>query len=651
MKKHLIVLSVMIAAVCLSMGKRDRKKDLNSTVSRVSELSLQQLNSLDSFLAEYPKYFYDSSHPVRQKKYEELAYYFKRAINMVVYFEPSIYYEKLIGPFQFQKNEAKGLFSVIPDNWIFTGPIGIEADSTLRKFYKKADSIQSLEFIRNISSKYRETIRNAAFDQHLKKLDPITLFDALRVEMFRITTVDLANGDFIIEDAGMPSLRGSVESWLLFTNELVQTLPESRGDLKFRWTHLNRDTRADLDKTFKEFDRMQFTRNRLIPLAGFLNELQEALKVPYLRKERAVRTDALHIYDKNVFNADYFAPHELAKYSSLKAQLGEMLFFDPILSGNNKRACASCHNPSMAFTDQKVKSVGFEFNEILGRNSPTVINSGFQKKLFWDQRASSLEDQLDSVVNNAHELNGSFDDLCQKIQASPEYVKLFNQAFPHTKQQGITREDVKRAIGVYERTVTGLNSRFDQYMQGDNTKLTDAEIRGFNLYMGKARCGTCHFAPLFNGALPPFYDITDHKSIGVPEKDTMDVYKVDSDLGLGKSGNKFFSFSFKNPTVRNVELTAPYMHNGVYKTLEQVVNFYDHAGGEKFRQADRTYVPNLVFFTIIPLELKLTEPEKKDLVAFMKSLTDTSAAKAPKRLPEIKGKFAHLNERKIGGEY
>jgi cytochrome c peroxidase len=127
---------------------------------------------------------------------------------------------------------------------------------------------------------------------------------------------------------------------------------------------------------------------------------------------------------------------------------------------------------------------------------------------------------------------------------------------------------------------------------------------------------------------------------------------VDNDLGLGKSmNNPFFSFSFKTPTVRNVELTAPYMHNGVYKNLEQVVNFYDHAGGEKFRQANRNYAPNLVFFTIIPIELKLTEPEKKDLVAFMKSLTDTSAAKAPSKLPVIKGKYAHLNERKIGGEY
>ena len=170
--------------------------------------------------------------------------------------------------------------------------------------------------------------------------------------------------------------------------------------------------------------------------------------------------------------------------------------------------------------------------------------------------------------------------------------------------------------------------------------------------MGKARCANCHFAPLFNGALPPFYDITDHHSLGVPVRDTIEKYSIDPDLGMYKSNNNAFTkFSFKTPTVRNAALTAPYMHNGVYKTLEQVVNFYDHAAGEKFRKDMSPEMENVPFFTIIPIELKLTDIEKKELVAFMKALTDTSASKTPKRLPEIKGKYANLNKRKIGGEY
>ncbi len=654
MKQTLLILVLAVAVCCLSMGTAEKKPDISPAIKSISQLSIQQIESLDSFLKTYPTYFYDSSYKVRQKKYEELAYYFKRAVNFIIYFEPDIYYERLIGSFQFQRNERPGLFSVIPDNWLFTGPIGNEHDTVLRKGFRKEDSLLSREFINDITVKYRQALEACKYKTHLNDLNESSLFDALRIEIFRISTIDIANGDFIVEDAGLPSLNGSMDSWLLFTTELVNQLPLSKQSLKDYWFAMRKSTKDYLraNRNFKLFDRMYFIQNYLIPLSSFLNDMQVALRVPFLKRNGAIATDAKHIYDKNIFNADYFAPNGDAHYSKLKAELGELLFFDPVLSGNNKRACASCHNPSMAFTDGKEKSVGFEFNEILGRNSPTVINSGFQKKLFWDQRAGSLEDQLDSVVNNAHELNGSFDQLCEKLNASPEYVALFNKAFPHTVQKGITRQDIKNAIGVYERTVTGLNSRFDKYMQGDEKMLSQEEINGFNHYIGKARCGTCHFAPLFNGAFPPFYDFTDHHSLGVPIKDSMDKYTIDPDDGMFKANqNAFTRFSFKTPTVRNAALTAPYMHNGVYKTLEQVVEFYNHAAGEKFRMADRKYTQGLPFFTIIPIELKLTDIEKKELVAFMKALTDTSAAKSPKRLPEIKGKYAGLNERKIGGEY
>jgi len=387
-------------------------------------------------------------------------------------------------------------------------------------------------------------------------------------------------------------------------------------------------------------------------LSGFLNDMQVAFEVPFLKKDAALKSDARHIFDKDIFNADYFAPDKEAYYSPEKAKLGELLFFDPVLSDNNQRACASCHKPAMAFTDSKTKSVAFEF-DTLPRNSPTVINAGFQNRLFWDLRAGSLEDQLDSVVNNERELHSSFSRVIDKLNASPEYVTLFHKAFPNTKKTGITRAYVKYAIGVYERTLTGLNSRFDQYMQGDVTKLNQEEINGFNVYMGKAKCGVCHFAPLFNGSLPPFYDVSDHHSIGVPVKDSVVKYVIDPDLGLMKiNGQGFARFSFKTPTVRNVALTSPYMHNGLFKTLEQVVDFYDHAAGNKFKKDMRPDMTGLPFFTILPVELKLTDAEKKELVSFMKTLTDTSAsAKVPVQLPQFNPPYANLNGRTIGGVY
>jgi len=181
------------------------------------------------------------------------------------------------------------------------------------------------------------------------------------------------------------------------------------------------------------------------------------------------------------------------------------------------------------------------------------------------------------------------------------------------------------------------------------------EINGFNLFAGKARCASCHIPPLFNGSLPPYFEITDHKSIGVPLKDSMEVMQLDVDTGAAKTyQNALFKFSFKIPTVRNAELTAPYMHNGVYKTLLQVVNFYNHAGGQKFLREvkeERAKVP-FPFFTIIPDSLALTEKEKNDLVAFMKALTDSTAMKnIPQKLPKLTGKYAALNNRKLGGEY
>ncbi|MBC7826334.1 MAG: hypothetical protein H7122_01210 [Chitinophagaceae bacterium] len=653
--KQVLFLFVIIAVICSSSMKLvNDKNTLAPAISSISNLYVQNITSLDSFLKVYPIYFYDSSYAVRERKYEELAYYFKKAAGLLIYFEPELYYKRLVSPFQFEKSERKGFFSFIPNHWLFTGPIGNEADSVLKKEYSKDDTLAQIAFIMDATTRYRQVLREMKYRTHLSNLNASGVFDALRIEIFRISMLDIANSDFIIEEAGIPSLNGSMDSWLLYANELFKQLPSSRQTLLNKWIGLSAQTKEFLseNKSYNNFNRMYFIRNCLIPLSLLLNDLQSELKIPFKPKWSAIRQDAKYIYDKNVFNVDFFAPNTAAYYSAEKAKLGELLFFDPILSDNNQRACASCHNPNMAFTDGLRKATAFEREKDLARNSPTVINSGFQKKTFWDQRASSLEDQLDSVVNNPDELHSSFDRVIERINSSPEYVALFNKAFVETKKNGIGREHVKNAIGVYERTVNGLNSRFDQYMRGDATKLSPEEISGFNVYMGKARCGTCHFAPLFNGSLPPFYDITDHHSLGVPEKDTMEKYKIDPDGGLFKvTGNGYTKFSFKTPTVRNSALTAPYMHNGAYKTLEQVIEFYDHAGGNKFRKDFKPDMAGLPFLTLIPIELKLTEIEKRDLVLFIHALNDTSAASAPKRLPELKGKFVGINKRKIGGEY
>lgn len=642
----------MLWLLSLSFIKKDNAlKDASDTIK---SLYLQRTKSLDSFLQAYPRYFYDSAYPVREHKYEQLCYYFKRAACFLSYFEPDLYTNELVGPFHFSKNAKKRFFQGITEAWLFQGPIGNETDSALVKDFSKQDSLDQIDFIASATASYREVLRRSHYHDHITGMSLPILFDALRKELFRISVIDLGNSDFIIDQAALPSLNGSIDSWLCYTAELAKALPPSANSLAFQFTGLSNGARQFLAGAQDEqtFDRMVFTRKYLIPLGQTLTQLQTSLGIPFARQPSAIRSDAASLYEKNVFNPDYFAPESNGAYSPEKAALGELLFFDPILSDNNRRACASCHKPNKAFTDGNTKSVSFGFGE-LPRNSPTVINAGFQKKLFWDLRAASLEDQLDSVVNNPEEMHSSFRGVIAKINASPEYTAAFHKAFPETKTSDISRQQIKIAIAVYERTLTGLNSRFDQYMQGSDGALTRAEIDGFNVFMGKGKCGTCHFAPLFNGSMPPFFDISDHHSLGVPIRDTMTKYKIDPDPGFMKiNGDPYEQFSFKVPTIRNATLTAPYMHNGVYRTLDQVVDFYDKAAGMQFSRDMGPDVTGIPFFTILPIQLKLTNAEKADLIAFIGALTDTSAAASvPRHLPAFNAPFAKLNARAIGGDY
>jgi cytochrome c peroxidase len=177
---------------------------------------------------------------------------------------------------------------------------------------------------------------------------------------------------------------------------------------------------------------------------------------------------------------------------------------------------------------------------------------------------------------------------------------------------------MRGALAAYMRSLVRLDSRFDRAMRGEEAVLAVDERRGFNLFMGKARCGTCHFAPLFNGTVPPGYTESEVEIIGVPVSTRGQV--LDPDRGAGASDKApLHDFAFKTPTVRNVVVSAPYMHNGVFRTLAEVVDFYDAGGGAGLGLD----VPNQ---TLPADSLHLTRGEKRDLVAFMRALTDTSSA-------------------------
>jgi cytochrome c peroxidase len=293
-----------------------------------------------------------------------------------------------------------------------------------------------------------------------------------------------------------------------------------------------------------------------------------------------------------------------------KAELGQLLFFDPILSQNNDTACATCHQPDLGFSDGRIHAVGPTGVEQT-RNTPGLWNVGYAQNLFWDGRLDTLEAQSNVPLTHPDEM-GVTDTaaLVAEITAIGEYNSLFNAAF----DDGVTLENIERALAAFQRTLITNNSPFDQYAAGNVDALTPSQRRGLALFRsGATRCFECHTAPTF--ATDTF------RVVGVPSDDPGRAGVVDD----GVTG------AFKVPTLRNIALTAPYMHNGSLETLEAVVDFYADGGGRIHGQEN---------VDVFVQGFELTDQERLDLVAFLYALTDESNLPAvptavPSGLPVI----------------
>tara|TARA_B100000929_G_scaffold112989_1_gene89475 strand:+ start:251 stop:2548 length:2298 start_codon:yes stop_codon:yes gene_type:complete len=311
--------------------------------------------------------------------------------------------------------------------------------------------------------------------------------------------------------------------------------------------------------------------------------------------------------------------------TSKKVKLGELLYFDPLLSGDNNISCAHCHHPDLGFTDNRSLSMGHGGSgvgqnrtggTVLRRGSPTIWNSGYNHKQFWDGRADDLEHQASFPIQDKKEMAQDKDELVKELIIIPEYVQLFNEAFEsNDKNPTVTFENVTFAIAAFERTITANNTRFDQYSRGNYLALSKSERKGLNLFRSlKTRCFECHNFPTFNNP--------DFKAIGVPHIDNKEP-----DLGRAEIVGKGYENAFKVPTLRNIALTAPYMHNGIFKTLDEVIDFYAGGGGRahgfKGSQLDDKI-----------RKFELSNEERKDLIAFMHTLTDESNKPTiPDRVP------------------
>jgi parallel beta-helix repeat protein len=300
--------------------------------------------------------------------------------------------------------------------------------------------------------------------------------------------------------------------------------------------------------------------------------------------------------------------------------LGRLLYFDPVLSGANDMSCASCHHPDLGLADGRGQAMG-KGGKGLGpertggamvrRGAPTVWNAAYNHRQFWDGRAADLEDQARFPITSPLEMDQKPDELVGELRAIPEYVRLFDEAFDGKDGSAVTFDNTTRAVASFERTLVSDASPFDRYRTGDPTALSPAERRGLTLFRSlKTRCFECHGFPTMSNP--------DFKVIGVP-----DLPGQEADLGRGETGaGPGYERAFKVPTLRNVALTAPYMHNGRYKTLEEVLAFYAKGGG----RGEGLEIKNLDDkIRVFPLGTG----EQQDLIAFLGALTDET------RLPEV----------------
>jgi cytochrome c peroxidase len=451
--------------------------------------------------------------------------------------------------------------------------------------------------------------------------DKNNITDAIIEQLYRITALTVTGFDSPVAFNSLTeanaSLEGLNEIFILLQKDIQETLSSS----VFKETQqLLNEAMSGLSKNngFNSFDRMDFTLKYLNPLTNIITTYKT--KAGFKSNESLRFVSAIN-KSNQLFENDNFDPKKfLDDFTSTpeKVQLGKQLFFDKRLSSSNDRSCASCHQPgNKAFTDGLKTSLALDGHTSLPRNAPTLWNAALQRKLFWDSRSNTLEEQVMAVLNNKKEMSGSATDIAQKITTLPDYKYLYPNAYPNSPS-GSAAENICNAIAAYERTLITLNSRFDKHMRGEKS-LSKREINGYNLFMGKAKCGTCHFTPLFSGAKPPRYYDIESEILGVPQLNVKKGARLDNDSGRYLStGLAMHLFAFKTPTLRNIAFTAPYMHNGVFNTLEQVVDFYNKGGGQGLKIAPENQT--------LPFDkLQLTKKEKQDIILFMRSLSDTGS--------------------------
>jgi cytochrome c peroxidase len=449
-----------------------------------------------------------------------------------------------------------------------------------------------------------------------RSLNPQRFFIATHQQLFRLVSLAISGFDTPVSHLGIQETAISLEGlYLIYQNTLQSIIIDKNKSLdeEFKNNILKSINYVKEHTDFDTFDRFTFTRDYLNPITRNWVSIRKISNLWEPVKSQPFNFDAPTFFENNAFNLNYFTTTNNRNPTEKQIELGEKLFSDAKLSANGSMACITCHVPEKGYSDGMIVNLDND-GKPLKRNTPTLINVAFQKSFFWDGRSQNLQDQISMVFGNDKEFNTNVHKFSDVILKDTTYINLFKEAYGEVPKRNT---DLVRAISSYISTLNSFNSKFDKNIRGEENTYTEKEKLGYNLFMGKALCATCHFIPLTGGTVPPFFSETEKEVIGVPE--TIDNKKLDDDLGFyWRFNEELHKGMFKTPSIRNVSITAPYMHNGVYETLEQVVDFYNLGGGGVLGF-------DLEHQTLPFDNLKLTPHEIESIIDFMNTLTDNPA--------------------------
>ena len=496
-------------------------------------------------------------------------------------------------------------------------PEGLQVlDELIFSDHPNADEIETL--CKTLDEKF-EVLLIAI--QKLQHINSFQIIEASRTQLVRIFSLGVTGFDTPGSVNGLEEAMISMQSLQDVLNPIIKNAPiEIKSKINQLFTQAQTYLSEHTD--FERFDRLQFLTDFINPLYKELYRAHQSLGLPQSMeldvRENAWNAASTNIFDETFLNPYYYTVLKRTDNSTELKNLGKKLFYDKQLSKSGSLSCASCHKPELAFSDGEAKSKASVEGKTVLRNAPGLINAVFADRFFYDLRAFDLHDQASHVVENHLEFNTSFTEILDKLNKQEEYQELFANIYGGDK--AISRHQFAAALTSYVMSLVSFKSPFDQFVRGETDKMPRQVRLGFNLFMGKAACGTCHFAPTFSGLVPPLYHENETEVLGVLTHP--DVLEIDGDRGRVLNGVPQENFdiynrSFKTVTVRNVERTAPYFHNGAYSTLEQVVDFYADGGGSG-KGLDYE-LPNQT----LPFDaLELNKKEREALIAFMKSLTD-----------------------------